>query len=151
MSLPCHSPLLSDIALKHAQHALDHAWADSTLSKYSSALNQFIIIFYDLEGIPHSLQIPTSEHLLCAFAASRISSIAGSTAESHIAAIKAWHIYNNAPWFSGSHLHYVLNGISTSPPPPLIVLPALLSLVLCCFCWTPISLTPTPSMSSVGL
>ncbi|KIK74238.1 hypothetical protein PAXRUDRAFT_20080 [Paxillus rubicundulus Ve08.2h10] len=45
------------------------------------------------------------EHLLCAFAASRIGSIASSTAESHIAAIKAGHIYNNPTWFSGPHLH----------------------------------------------
>ncbi|KIK73696.1 hypothetical protein PAXRUDRAFT_177709 [Paxillus rubicundulus Ve08.2h10] len=97
------------------QCALDCTWANSTFRKYSSALNQFIN-FCDLKGIPPLLRIPTSEHLLCAFTASRISSIAGSTAKPHIAMIKAWHIYNNALWSGGPHLHYILNGVSNLAP-----------------------------------
>ncbi|KIJ07704.1 hypothetical protein PAXINDRAFT_89979 [Paxillus involutus ATCC 200175] len=96
-------------------YALDHAWADSTLLKYRSAVNQFIA-FCDSENIPNHFRIPASEHLLCAFAASRVGLLAADTVQNHLAAIKAWHIYNDKPWRGGTRLHYILNGVANLTP-----------------------------------
>ncbi|KAF9218782.1 hypothetical protein BS17DRAFT_798447 [Gyrodon lividus] len=54
------------------------------------------------------LHLPASETLLCAFAARHIGKLAGDTIQNHMAALKAWHIYNNSTWKGGPRLHYVL-------------------------------------------
>ncbi|KAF9224482.1 hypothetical protein BS17DRAFT_828884, partial [Gyrodon lividus] len=107
--------LLSSSSTAKIAHALNHAWADSTLSKYCSVIAQFQS-FCDHENIPPQLCIPASEHLLCAFAASRVGALAGDTVQTHLAAIKAWHIYNNKPWRGSPCLCYVLNGIANLAP-----------------------------------
>ncbi|EIW75898.1 hypothetical protein CONPUDRAFT_32133, partial [Coniophora puteana RWD-64-598 SS2] len=59
---------------------------------------------------------PTSEYLLCAFAASRIGLIAGSTVRGYLSALKAWHTYNNLAWLGGPRLNLVLHGVENSTP-----------------------------------
>jgi len=75
--------------------SLNHAWADSTLKKYHGVIKDFHS-FCDKEHVPSCNHLPANEHLLCAFAASHVGSVAGDTVQSHMAALKAWHIYNNA-------------------------------------------------------
>lgn len=118
---------LSTRATARTHLALDHAWADSTLISYYSMVACFHS-FCDEESIPHHFRFPASKDLLCAFAASWIGLISGSTANSHIVALKAWHIYNNAPWLGGPCLRYVLHSMenltptqSRRPPHPLIM------------------------------
>jgi hypothetical protein len=60
--------------------------------------------------------MPASEHLLCAFASSRMGNLAGTTMQSHISALKAWHAYRNAPWNGAIRLKLVLNGVSNRAP-----------------------------------
>ena len=106
---------LSFVSRSRIQFALDHAWADSTLTKYRAIVTLFHT-FCDSEQIPHGFRLPASEDLLCAFTASRVFSISGSTVKSHIAALKVWHIYNNVPWFGGARLRYVLHGVENLTP-----------------------------------
>ena len=72
--------------------------------------------FCDSEQIPRCFHLPASEDLLCAFASSCVGSIAGFTAKSQIAALKAWHIYNNAPWLGSARLCYVLHSMENLTP-----------------------------------
>ncbi|KAG1791073.1 uncharacterized protein HD556DRAFT_1241183 [Suillus plorans] len=97
------------------QQALDAAWADSTLRKYCSAIRSFLL-FCELEHIPSESRCPASEALLCAFASSRLGSLAGDSVRNHMSALKAWHAYHNAPWLGSSRLHFVLNGVSNLAP-----------------------------------
>ena len=79
---------LSAAARVCTQFTLDHAWADSILKNYRGIIAQFHS-FCDSEQI-HCC-------LLCMFTSFHVGSIAGSTAKSQMAALKAWYIYNNAP------------------------------------------------------
>ncbi|KIJ57871.1 hypothetical protein HYDPIDRAFT_73152, partial [Hydnomerulius pinastri MD-312] len=90
-------------------------WADSTLSKYQGVIEQFHG-FCQSERIHMRLRLPTSEDLLCAFAASRVGLLAGNTVQNYMAVVKAWHIYNNARWLGGVRLRYILNGVKNLAP-----------------------------------
>jgi hypothetical protein len=102
-----HSVPLTAEAKAKIQYALEHAWADSTIEKYSQSLEAYHR-FCDKQVIPASFRLPASEELLCAFAASRVGEVAGGTARSAAAAVKAWHIIHDAPWKGGLRLRYTL-------------------------------------------
>ncbi|KAJ7760893.1 hypothetical protein DFH07DRAFT_694027, partial [Mycena maculata] len=95
--------------------ALHHGWAQSTLTNYGSAVDRFLA-FCSSEGVPPEFQLPANEFVLCAFAASSAGIHAGSTARNNIAALKAWHIAQNAQWNGSSRLHYVLAGVEKLAP-----------------------------------
>ncbi|KAG1721320.1 hypothetical protein EDD22DRAFT_962545 [Suillus occidentalis] len=95
--------------------ALNSAWANSTLRKYHSVVNSFLH-FCDIESVPAADRCPASEHLLCAFASSRMGTLAGATVQSHMSALKAWHAYHNAPWHGATRLKLVLSGVSNRAP-----------------------------------
>ncbi|KAJ7692861.1 hypothetical protein B0H17DRAFT_1132841 [Mycena rosella] len=97
------------------QHAIQHAWADSTLRKYGNSVARYIL-FCENEGIEKGKQLPASEFLLCAFAASRVGEVAGVTARGAIATVKAWHIVSSAPWHGGLRLRYALHGVENLAP-----------------------------------
>src|ERR1700761_7757917 len=82
---------LSRAAEDKGQQAIQHAWAESTLQKYSSAGLAYHS-FCDTEGVSHSQRLPAGEFLLCAFAASRAGEVAGATARGAMSAVKALHI-----------------------------------------------------------
>lgn len=117
---------LSEAAINSVNFALQHGWADATLSNYGSAVDRFLA-FCTAEKVPQDLQMPADEFVLCAFAASSAGLHAGSTARNNIAALKAWHVAQNAQWNGGSRLHYVLAGVENlapdsskrSPRPPI--------------------------------
>ncbi|KAG2737884.1 hypothetical protein P692DRAFT_201681785, partial [Suillus brevipes Sb2] len=96
--------------------ALNSAWASSTLRKYHNVVTNFLD-FCDSESIPPAERCPASEHLLCAFASSRMGSLAGPTIQSHMSALKAWHAYHNARWNGATRLRLVLTGVSNRAPP----------------------------------
>ncbi|KAJ7429859.1 hypothetical protein B0H11DRAFT_2166731 [Mycena galericulata] len=106
---------LSRKAIDTIDHALHHGWAEPTLANYGNAVNRFLA-FCAAEGVPHRFQLPADEFVLCAFATSSAGVHAGSTARNNIAALKAWHIAQNAPWHGGSRLHYVLAGVEKLAP-----------------------------------
>ncbi|KIK44655.1 hypothetical protein CY34DRAFT_784259 [Suillus luteus UH-Slu-Lm8-n1] len=105
------------------QLALDSAWADSTQCKYCGTITNFLN-FCDIERVPLLDRCPASEHLLCAFATLRMGHLAGSTVQSHISALKAWHAYCNTPWNGAIHLKLVLNGVSNRAPQSSLLPPS---------------------------
>jgi hypothetical protein len=107
-------PLTANAKAK-IQYALEHAWANSTIEKYSQSLEAYHR-FCDKQEIPESFRLPVSEELLCTFAVSRVGEVAGGTARSTAAAVKAWHIIHNAPWKGGLRLRYTLKGIEKLAP-----------------------------------
>ncbi|KAF8547565.1 hypothetical protein OG21DRAFT_1490117 [Imleria badia] len=96
--------------------ALSHAWADSTSAKYQSSLDCFLQ-FCKSEHIPPHLQLPASDDLLCAFAASKVGSVSAGTVQGYLAVVKAWHVLNNKPWLGSHHIRYILNGVANLAPP----------------------------------
>ncbi|KAJ7355970.1 hypothetical protein DFH08DRAFT_933727 [Mycena albidolilacea] len=80
-----HSVLLTADVKAKIQYTLEHTWADSTIKKYGQSLEAYHR-FCDKQEIPASFRLPTSEELLCAFAASRVCEVAGGTARSAVAA-----------------------------------------------------------------
>lgn len=92
--------------------------ADSTLDNYTSGLKSFLA-FCDRESVPLEARLPASEHLLCAFAASRAGGVVLSTVRNRISAVRAWHIIHCMPWQGGLHLQYVLNGVDRLAPDAL--------------------------------
>ena len=109
------TPLLSPQSRQHVTHAIQNGWADSTIRRYSGAIDQFID-FCDAEGVPDHLRFPADEFILCAFAASSVGRHARSTAQSRLTALKAWHVVHNLEWKGSSRLRYVLNGIHNLAP-----------------------------------
>ncbi|KAJ7690994.1 hypothetical protein B0H17DRAFT_576558 [Mycena rosella] len=114
-SRPSRHNRLSSSAEAKVRLAIEHTWAKSTLKKYGQGVAAFER-FWDLEFVPHSQRLPADEFLLCAFAASRVGKVAGVTARGAVAAVKAWHIMNDAPWRGNICLRYTLRGIENLTP-----------------------------------
>ncbi|KAJ7477503.1 DNA breaking-rejoining enzyme [Mycena latifolia] len=106
---------LSQRIIDSVDHAFQHGWGDSTLANYGSTVDRFLA-FCTGEGVPIKFQLPADEFVLCAFAASSAGIHAGSTARNNIAALKAWHIAQNAEWRGGARLHYILAGVEQLAP-----------------------------------
>ena len=115
-TLPSPSIKFSSHVASNLQTALHNGWAGSIVSSYTYHV-RFFMNFCDAEKIPQHRRFPADEILLCAFAASRIGTIAGDTAQKHISGLKAWYAFHNAPWHGGQRLHYILNGVSCCSPP----------------------------------
>jgi hypothetical protein len=111
---PFDFPLSSHAADK-VYYALAHAWADSTIWKYTSGVRQFHV-FCDRERVPFKFRLPASEFLLCSFAASDAGVLSGNTAQNRISAVRAWHIASNVQWYGSIRLNYVLNGVENLTP-----------------------------------
>jgi hypothetical protein len=107
--------LLSLQSRTHVSQAIQSGWANSTIKRYSGAIEQYIR-FCDDEGIPDHLRFPADEFVLCAFAASSIRRHTRSTPSSRLSALKAWHIAHNMEWKGSSRLRYVLNGVHNLAP-----------------------------------
>jgi hypothetical protein len=120
------SHVLSHQSKHHVTRAIQSGWAESTVKRYSGAIEQFIR-FCDSEGIPSHLRFPADEFVLCAFAASSVGIHSRSTPRNRLSALKAWHIAHNMEWKGSSRLRYVLNGVHNlapqgsrrSPRPPI--------------------------------
>ena len=110
-----NTTFLSPQSRHHVTRAIQNGWADSTIRRYSGAIDQFIG-FCGSEGVPDHLRFPAYEFILCAFAASSIGKHARSTAQRRLAALKAWHIAHNLEWKGSSRLRYILNGIHNLAP-----------------------------------
>lgn len=95
---------------------LCHAWRPSTAKKYVSTVNEFMH-FCCTHGIPLGEALPASESLLCAFAASFAGSLAGSSINNKMSALRGWHIQNDVPWHCGLQLKYILRGAGNMRPP----------------------------------
>ncbi|KAJ6535788.1 hypothetical protein B0H19DRAFT_1271504 [Mycena capillaripes] len=106
---------LSTGAIANVNYALEHGWADTTLTNYGGVVDEFLG-FCAIEGVPSKFQLPADEFVLCAFAASSAGVHAGSTVRNKIAALKAWHTAQNAEWKGSSRLHYVLAGVENLAP-----------------------------------
>jgi hypothetical protein len=107
--------LLSPHSRWHVTHAIQNGWADSTVKRYSGAIDQFIR-FCDEEGVPDHLRFPADEFVLCAFAASSARIHARTTPQNRLSALKAWHLTHNMEWKGSSRLRYVLNGVHNLTP-----------------------------------
>ena len=109
------SLLLSSHARKNVNEAIRDNWANSTVKRYSSAI-QLYLRFCDMERIPQNLRFPADEFVLCAFAASSIGQHSSSTPRSRLSALKAWHVAHNIEWKGSPRLRYVLNGVHKRAP-----------------------------------
>ncbi|KAF8215959.1 hypothetical protein K438DRAFT_1799827 [Mycena galopus ATCC 62051] len=101
--------------MEKIRFVLEHAWAESTVEKYSYGLEVFHK-FCDKQLVHHVQRLPACEELLCGFAASQAGEIAGGTARGAIVAVKAWHIINRAQWHGGIQLRYTLKGVENLTP-----------------------------------
>ena len=110
-----NSPLFSEQMRDHVTQAIQSSWANSTVKRYSGAINQFIR-FCDAERVPEHLRFPADEFVLCAFAASSLRKHARTTPHNHLSALKAWHITHNLEWKGSACLWYVLNGVHNRTP-----------------------------------
>jgi hypothetical protein len=104
------------------------AWAPNTLEKYRLGVARFVY-FCTEQRVASEFQLPASEFLLCAFAASSAGVRSGSTIRNDISAVRAWHIVSNVPYFGNLRLNYTLKGVenltpesSKRPPRPPITL-----------------------------
>ena len=107
--------LLSPQSRDHVNQAIQSGWADSTMKRYSGAIEHYIR-FCEVEAIPNNLRFPADEFVLCAFAASSIGRHTRSTPSNRLSALKAWHIAHNMEWKGSSRLRYVLNGVHNRAP-----------------------------------
>ncbi|KAJ2921053.1 hypothetical protein H1R20_g16042, partial [Candolleomyces eurysporus] len=75
--------------------------AESTCTGYGAGLLQFTE-FCDREGVSKYSRMPASAVLLAAFVADQASKASSSSINSWMSAVRAWHVINNAPWYSSS-------------------------------------------------
>ncbi|KAJ7699686.1 hypothetical protein B0H16DRAFT_1668785 [Mycena metata] len=90
--------------------ALSHAGAKNTVAKYSGSLNEFHV-FCDHKGVTLAQWLPANKFLLCAFAASKLSEIAGGTVRGAISV--------DTEWKGGLCLCYTLKGVENIGPAKL--------------------------------
>jgi hypothetical protein len=121
-------PYIDAQLVSKLNHAVLAAWAPNTLEKYRLGVARFIR-FCTEQHVASVFQLPASEFLLCAFAASSASSRSGSAIRNDISAVRAWHIISNVPYFGNLRLNYTLRGVenltpesSKRPPRPPITL-----------------------------
>jgi hypothetical protein len=105
-------------------NVLKHAWAPSTSAKYATDLHLFHS-FCEQHNISPSEHLLASQDLLCSYIASLSGTQSGSTIRGKVAAIRAWHIYNDTPWFSSIRLVYVLKGATNLTPTTSLCSPCL--------------------------
>ena len=110
-----HLPRFSKRVTDNMDKAVQHAWKKSTLNKYYYGVRCFLA-FCNTENIPQTFRLPASKYLLCAFAASTISERSGSTISNDLSAIRAWHIFHNAPWKGSTRLQYTIKGAKNMTP-----------------------------------
>ncbi|KAF5376126.1 hypothetical protein D9615_007677 [Tricholomella constricta] len=94
---------------------LANAWMPSTKSRYAHAVSQFLDFCSSRDIAPWEC-LPAPEALLCSFAASFAGKLSGSTIRNKCSALRSWHIQNNAHWFGGTQLNYVLKGAENMRP-----------------------------------
>ncbi|EIN03222.1 hypothetical protein PUNSTDRAFT_139758 [Punctularia strigosozonata HHB-11173 SS5] len=113
-----HNPrqiTLSKPTLVQLEKTIKAGWASSTLKGYSAVVERYIK-FCVSERIPEVDQFPAQELALCAFVAKGAGQLAGGTARNWIAALKAWHTAQNAPWLGGTRLQYTVKGVENLRP-----------------------------------
>jgi hypothetical protein len=108
-------PTIEGQIISRLNHAIISAWAPNTLARYRLSVERFVQ-FCTEQHISHEFQLPASEFLLCAFAASSSGLRSGSTIRNDISAVRAWHIINNVPYFGGLRLNYTLKGVENLTP-----------------------------------
>ncbi|TFK19746.1 hypothetical protein FA15DRAFT_600945, partial [Coprinopsis marcescibilis] len=96
--------------------ALKNSVSQSTAKNYSSALSAFTR-FCNKESIPVRLQFPSSEYILCAFAASGAGTLSASTVRNRLAALRNYHITHGLPWNGSQMLQSVIAGVDRLLPP----------------------------------
>lgn len=112
--LPAQSPN-SHPWLRETFRLLPNALAKSTVRGYDSTVQRFLKFCSD-HGIPHQLQFPTHESVLCAFAASFAYRASGGSLANTMAALKTWHALHNATWQGGQRLVYVIKAVANCAP-----------------------------------
>ncbi|EIN04279.1 hypothetical protein PUNSTDRAFT_23170, partial [Punctularia strigosozonata HHB-11173 SS5] len=100
---------------KQLERTIRAGWAPNTLKGYGMVVEKFTQ-FCVAERIPVVDRFPAQEVVLCAFVATGSGQVAGSTARNWVAALKAWHIAQNAPWLGGTRLQYAVKGVENLRP-----------------------------------
>ncbi|KAG6886505.1 hypothetical protein C0992_003682 [Termitomyces sp. T32_za158] len=101
---------ISDAEKSFVDRVLANAWANSTASRYSAAVKDYLA-FCDSRHKSASDALPATEELLCLYAASMASAKAGFTTSGKILGLHTWHVQNNIAWPGGTRLKYVLKAI----------------------------------------
>jgi integrase len=91
--------------------SLDH----STRGVYGAGLLRFTQ-FCDSNDVPEDERMPASEILLSAFVAHHAGSVSSSAMNSWLAALRAWHTINGAPWHAGDMLLQSKKGLKKLVP-----------------------------------
>ncbi len=75
--------------------------AQNSASTYAAGPLRFTQ-FCDTHGISEEARMPASHRLVSAFVSQHIAKVGGGTVNSWLSGLRAWHLYNNAPWV-GDH------------------------------------------------
>lgn len=94
---------------------MEKGFARNTLVNYDSFVEKFHR-FCDDNRIPQDQRLPASEPLLCAFAVSLATHVAGSSATGVFSGLKAWHMLNNTQWCGSARLQVFLRGVAALAP-----------------------------------
>ncbi|PPR08177.1 hypothetical protein CVT24_001713 [Panaeolus cyanescens] len=86
------------------KHAVDKVYSlvldsleDSSKTSYGAGLLRFTQ-FCDEHDVDEEKRMPASPELVAAFVASAAGSVSGSTIKTWLSGLRAWHIFNRAPW-----------------------------------------------------
>lgn len=104
-----------DILSQRINATLANSLAKATNTNYSHAVRAFEK-FCSEQDLDISRCFPADEFYLCAFAASLSSNYSGTTANSLVAGLKAWHTMHNMTWHGSPRLQMVLRGVDAMAP-----------------------------------
>ncbi|PPQ76559.1 hypothetical protein CVT24_010967, partial [Panaeolus cyanescens] len=103
--VPSPTPTPSNEPSSSDSKALD-ALEDSSKATYGAGLLRFTQ-FCDEHDVDEEQRMPASCDLIAAFIASASGSVSGSTIKAWLSGIRAWHIFNKAPWKDDEFLSLV--------------------------------------------
>lgn len=107
--------MLDPLALGQIETALGESCTQGTASKKAASVREFVR-FCRKRHIPKEHVFPSSQSLLCAFAASYFGKLAGGTVRGKISAVKVYHEQRELPWAGGEKLRRVLKGVENATP-----------------------------------
>jgi hypothetical protein len=95
--------------------AVHGTWAPQTKVWHNRAWVRFDC-WCNKSGVPKDKRLPASKLVICAFAASHLSTASGATAHNNIVGVWARHMAIGTPWHDGPQLKLVLKGIECAQP-----------------------------------
>ncbi|RXW13687.1 hypothetical protein EST38_g12165 [Candolleomyces aberdarensis] len=108
---------LSTNSIRKINSTLISSLAEATRTSYGAGLLRFTE-YCDREEVSELRRMPASSFLLSGFVAEFSATVSGSTINSWMSGIRAWHVLNNSPWHGGDEfVSQVKKGAMKLSPP----------------------------------